>query len=205
MRVQEFMPEPIRLKAAPILRFHGYRNLERVAPAIVEVAQAMVAIAEKLVDPRAVFVRRPIERVGGETLELEDGPTFHGRCFAKHLSSSRETVCFLVTMGSALDDRVTELADAGDLLEAVFLEAAGWLAIEGTLRAFRAHLGARLREERLRLSPRLAPGFLDWSLTEQLAFFSAFDDAPLPVSVNEYCVMSPKKSISGLFGLLPSD
>lgn len=204
MRVQEFGPGPIRLKAAPILRFHGYRNLERVSPAIVEVAQAMVAAAEKLGDPRAVFVRRPIEHLDGETLELEDGPTFHARCFAKHLSGSREAVCFLVTMGSDLDDRVTELADAGDLLEAVFLEAAGWLAIEGTVRAFRAHLRARVRDERLRLSPRLAPGLLDWSLTEQLAFFSAFDDAPLPVSVNEYCVMSPKKSVSGLFGLIPS-
>lgn len=205
MLVQEFVPEPLCLKAAPILRFHGYRNLERVAPAILEAAQVMVDAAEKLVDPRAVFVRRPVERVGAETLELQDGPTFRGSCFGKHLCHSREVVCFLVTMGPALDERVTELADGGDLLEAVFLEAAGWLAIEGTLRALRSHLGASVRAERLRLSPRLAPGFLDWALTEQLQFFSAFDDAPLPVSVNEYCVMTPKKSVSGLFGLIPAE
>jgi hypothetical protein len=203
--VQGFLPEPLSLAVLPILRFHGYRAIERVAPPILEAAQKMIATAEALVAPQVVFVYRPIEHMDGERLTLRDGPTFHGRCFATHLAGSREALCFLVTMGPALDERVGELADDGDLLEALFLESAGWLAIEKTLRAFRAHLRVRFRPVRLRLSPRLGPGFLDWPLTEQLPFFSVFRDAPLPVSVNEYCVMSPKKSISGLFGLLHDD
>jgi hypothetical protein len=56
----------------------------------------------------------------------------------------------------------------------VFLDTAGWLAIEDAARAFRAHLTARIRAESLHLSPRLGPGHLDWSLTEQAEFFSLF-------------------------------
>src|SRR5262245_30720437 len=202
MQPQEFVSEPIRLTVFPILRFQGYRTIEQPAAPIREAAQAMIETAEELIDPRVGFVMRDIERISAESLTLGGGPTFHGRCFAMHLSRARQAVCFVATLGPALDEQVARLADADDLLEAVFLEAAGWLAIEKLLRAFRGHLGARLRP-RQRLSPRLGPGFLDWSLSEQPALFSSFGHAPLPVSVSEYCVMTPKKSISGLFGLLP--
>lgn len=205
MGAQEFVPDPIRLTVFPILRFQGYRTIEQPAPPIRAAAQDMIAAAENLIDPRVAFVRREVERVDPETLTLTDGPTFHGRCFVTHLSHALEAVCFVATLGPALDERVTALADADDLLEAVFLEAAGWLAIEKLLRAFRGHLRARVRPTRQRLSPRLGPGFLDWALTEQPALFSVFRGASLPVSVSEYCVMTPKKSISGLFGLLPLD
>jgi hypothetical protein len=205
MRVEAFVPDPIGLTVFPILRFQGYRTLEQVGAPIRQVAQEMITVAERLIDPRVAFVRRSIERVDPETLTLVDGPTFRGRCFAMHLSPARDAVCFVGTLGPALDDRATALADAGDLLEALFLEAAGWLAIEKMLRAFRVHLGARAQPTRQRLSPRLGPGFMDWSLAEQPALFSVFGDAPLPVAVSEYCVMTPKKSVSGLFGLLPAD
>jgi hypothetical protein len=85
----------------------------------------------------------------------------------------------------------------------VFLDTAGWLAIEDAARAFRAHLTARIRAESLHLSPRLGPGYLDWSLTEQAEFFSLFAGHRLDVVLSDHCVMTPKKSISGLFGLLP--
>jgi hypothetical protein len=202
--VQEFVPEAIRLTEFPILRFHGYRAIGQAAPPIREAAQEMITAAERLIDPRVVFLRRGIERVDRETLALAGGPTFRGSCFATHLSHAHEVVCFVATLGPALDERAEALADAGDLLEAVFLEAAGWLAIEKMLRAFRGHLAAQARPARQRLSPRLGPGFLDWALTEQRALFSAFGGAPLPVSVSEYSVMTPKKSISGLFGFLPA-
>ncbi|MBI4637038.1 MAG: hypothetical protein HY727_11880 [Candidatus Rokubacteria bacterium] len=201
---EEFVPSGIRLRLGPILRFQRYRSVEAVAPPILEVAQEMTTLAEKLVDPRVVWLRRPIARVGGDSLTLENGPTFGGRCFSTHLAMAGEAVCFVATIGPALDARAAELTDGNDLLEALFLDTAGWLAIEETLRVFRARLRARVRGEGLRLSPRLGPGYLDWPLGEQASFFPLFDGTPLPVGLSEYCVMTPKKSISGLFGLTPA-
>jgi hypothetical protein len=135
---------------------------------------------------------------------LLDGPTFSGRCFGAHLTQASDAVCFVLTLGPAVDERIGEMASGDELLEALFLETAGWLAVEDAVRKFRGHLNARLRPKRLRLTPRLGPGYVDWPLTEQPKLFSVFEGAPLPVALSEYCVMTPKKSISGLFGLIPA-
>lgn len=205
MPVEHFAPDPPKLRLEPILRFQRYRTVEQVAVPILEVAREMIALAEKLVDPRFVFVTRSIERVTPEGLGLQGGPRFSGRCFGTHLSRAREAVCFVMTLGPALDERISEMADGDELLEALFLDSAGWLAIEEAVRAFRSHIATRKRGEACRLSPRLAPGYLDWPLTEQAQLFSGFDGISLPVRLSEHSVMTPKKSLSGLFGVIPRD
>ncbi|MFQ6673127.1 MAG: hypothetical protein ACE5KY_07490, partial [Candidatus Tectimicrobiota bacterium] len=178
------------------------RRVGQVPPPILEVAREMMAVAEKLLGPRVCFVRCPVGDVTVGTLTVSGGPTFHGRCLGTHCAGVREVACFLLTIGSALDERVAEMSDRKELLEALFLDTAGWLAIERTLRAFRRFLAACLRPEGVRLTPRLAPGHLDWPLTEQALLFSLFDGVPAPVTLNEYGVMIPKNSVSGLFGLI---
>ena len=205
MAVEEFRPDPLPLRLPPVLRFHRYRDLSQVAPPILDVAKEMVTLAERLIDPRIAFVTWPVSRVHDAGLRLRDGPSFEGRCFATHLAGAEEIVAFVATVGPALDQRTNELTDAGDLLEALFLDTAGWLAIEDAVRALRTELRARARRAGARLSPRLGPGYLDWSLTEQAVLFALFGAAPLPVALSEYCVMTPRKSVSGLFGVLPGE
>jgi hypothetical protein len=204
MTVERFLPDPPKLHLEPILRFQRYRNLDQVAPAIRDVAKDMLGLVEGLAAPEVVFITRPVDRVDADTLRLVDGPTFHSRSFGTHLPLASEVVCFLCTIGPAVDERVSQLAETDELLEALFVETAGWLAIEDALRKFRGHLNARVRPKGLRLSPRLGPGYVDWPLTEQAEFFPMFGGTSLPVSLSEYCVMTPKKSISGLFGLIPT-
>jgi hypothetical protein len=205
MPVERFAPDPPRLRLEPILRFQRYRTVEQVPGPILEVAREMIALAEKLADPSVAFVTRRVERVAPEGLRLRGGPRFSGRCFGTHLSRAREVVCFVTTLGPTLDERISEMANGNELLEALFLDSAAWLAIEEAVRAFRAHVAARARGEACRLGPRLAPGYLDWPLTEQAQLFSVFDGGPLPVRLSEYSVMTPKKSLSGLFGVIPRD
>ena len=200
--LDEFSPGQIRLRLEPILRFQRYRNLDEVAPAIREVAAEMASVAEELAEPRVVFRRRRVEKVYADGLRLEGGPTFSGQCLGTHLRAAREAICFLTTIGPVLDERVARMAAEDELLEALFLDTAGWLAIEETLRGFRAYLLSRLRAERLRVSPRLGPGYLDWPLTDQTSLFSVFAGTAVPVALSDECVMTPKKSVSGLFGLV---
>ncbi len=203
MRAETYIPPRPHLRLEPILRFQRYRDLTQVAPPIREAADAMTALAMKLAEPQVVFLSAAVDRVQGDTLTLAEPVTFHGRCFSTHIAAAREVVCFVVTIGPALDTRVDQMADGDELLEALFLDTAGWLAIEDAVRAFRSHLRGHVRSRGLRLSPRLGPGYLDWPLEEQALLFRLFGGEPLPVMLSEYCVMTPKKSVSGLFGLLP--
>lgn len=204
MPLERFVPEQPKLRIDPILRFQRYRDLSQVAPVVREIAADMARIAEDLASPEVAFVSRPVDHVGSDRAILLDGPTFSGRCFGRHLSNATDVVCFVLTIGPAVDDRVGELAAGDELLEALFLETAGWLAIEDAVRQFRRHIRGRIRSKGQRLSPRLGPGYVDWPLTEQPQLFSVFQGASLPVELSEYCVMTPKKSLSGLFGLIPT-
>jgi len=203
-RAESFVPPPPWLRLEPILRFHGYRDLDRVRAPIREAAEAMIPLAAKLVEPQVVFLTKDVDRVGPDTLALVDGPVFHGRCLGTHLASARSVAYFILTIGAHLEGCVAEMADRDELLEALFLDAAGWLAVEEALRAFRGHLRALVHGAGVRLSPRLGPGYLDWPLAEQALLFRLFDGETLPVALNEYCVMSPGKSISGSFGIVSS-
>jgi hypothetical protein len=204
MPPDRFVPGRPRLPVEPILRFQRYRDVRQVSPAIRDIADDMVRVAERLAEPEVAFVMRAVDRVGTDSLQLLDGPTFFGRCFGVHLTAATDVVCFVLTVGPAIDERIAELTANDELLEALFLESAGWLAVEDALRQFRAHVTAGLRPKRLRLSPRLGPGYVDWALTEQPALFSVFGGGALPVALSEYCVMTPKKSLSGLFGFVPA-
>jgi cobalamin-dependent methionine synthase I len=52
---------------------------------------------------------------------------------------------------------------------------------------------------------RFSPGYCDWPLDEQRPLFELFTDhAALEVELSRSCLMSPRKSVSGLFGILPA-
>jgi cobalamin-dependent methionine synthase I len=77
------------------------------------------------------------------------------------------------------------------------------VAIEALTRALRQRLGADARRRGFRLTGRLAPGFGDWPLDQQRTLFAAFAGRDLSVHLTEACVMLPRKSVTGVYGLIP--
>ena len=201
--VDALVPERLQLRLEPLLRFHRYHDLKVVTGPIREAAEAMRALAETLATPRAVVVRRRVTHLTDDALALEGGTTLHGHCFAEHVRGAGEVVCFVATVGPALEERARVYQEEGELLEALFLDTAGWLAVQETVRALRGRLAVAARAEGHALSPRLGPGYLDWPLEEQHALFSVFAGHPLPVQLTRDSVMIPQKSLSGLFGMVP--
>ena len=201
--LEEFVPAHFGLRLEPLLRSQGYRDLGSVSSEVTAVAREMRAVAEMLARPHVWFGRRRVQRVTRDALVLIDGPTFHGSCFRTQMEKATEVVCFVITLGPALDERVAALSDAGDMLEALFLETAGSVAVQETVRRFRMHLAPRMAADGLRLSSRLGPGYGDWPLTDQESLFGMFP-SDLPVRLTDGCIMVPLKSLSGLFGLLPA-
>jgi cobalamin-dependent methionine synthase I len=131
---------------------------------------------------------------------LENGTAM--RCGAFNgLDDCRSVAAFVLTVGAACDDEVRELSERGDLIEALFLETAAWLAIEGATKILAALLRQSASDRGLCLTRRLAPGYGDWALSEQTKLFSLFEGVSLPVRLLESCAMVPKMSRSGMYGL----
>ncbi len=204
------MLSPISIDHAKILRLQGYRDLERVRPKIKNIATEAARETEALIKPKAFFRGLSVRCCKGGMLELEDGTAFQNPGFDRFLKDVQQVVVFILTMGHPLDQAVRAyIADDG-LLNALFLETAGWLGIEGATKQFAKYLTTLARRQGLRLSPRLGPGYsykLDgrsviWPLEQQKTLFALFEGQLSDVEILESCVMLPKISRSGIFGLL---
>jgi len=210
-KVATFLPASPEIRAERILRIQGYKDLIRVRPAIARAASEMAIVAERLAEPRVAWRRVPILSLENGVLSLEGGARFQCVAFDALLFGCTEIAPFVLSVGRRIGEHVIELVDRGDLLEAVLLETAGWLAIEDATRQFRTHLRDLSGRGGHRITTRLGPGYtyrhegreVMWPLEDQLALFSLFGDAELPASVHPSCAMEPKLSRSGFHGLAP--
>jgi hypothetical protein len=211
VRVEFFTPRAPSIQLERILRIQGYSDLQRVRAEIRKASESMAALARTLSTPCVAYRRVPIVNIGDGLLEFDSGCQLRCRAFDRMFRGCIEAAPFVLTVGPKLDALVVELADQGELLDALLLETAGWLCIEDATRQFKIHL----RQEELarghRITSRMGPGYTyrvdnvmcTWPLEEQALLFGLFGAADLPVSLMHSCAMQPKMSRSGLFGLAP--
>ena len=189
----------------PLLRMQGYRDPARIRPRVRDIATKAAASARSLIAPAAYYRRVLIESCRPEELRLAGGVVFHSARFAEVLDGCREAVVFVLTLGPGLDAETERLTAEDAIVEALFLEMAGWLAVERATKGLVLHLTSLLRDQRLGVTRRFGPGYVDWPLDEQAGLFALLEDAPLPIRLLDSCAMIPKMSRSGLYGLRPLD
>jgi hypothetical protein len=192
-----------------ILRIQGYTDLSRVRPAILKAAQWAAQTIAEVATPMVGFKRLGFIRRGSDRIELSDGTVCNGAALVHELAGCDEVIVFVQTLGDGPDKNVIELLEDGEgLLEALLLETAGWLALEGSIHQFKEQLRADAMRRGRRLRKRLGPGYTYalpggpamWPLQDQRSLFAVFKDGELPVRLLDSCAMQPKLSRSGLFG-----
>jgi len=210
--LHSFMPQNIAVRVEPMLRIQGYRDLSRVRPKVRQVATEMASMASEVFEPVVRYRCCRIERQKDQLLQLAPGVQLHADAFKKFLPQCKEVIVFVLTIGERFDERMDELQSGDQLLEALFLDTAGWLGVEAVSKQFAATLRSQALAAGVKLTRRLSPGYsfkidnqmCEWSLYEQEQLFSLFGDEQLPVRMLESCAMLPRMSRSGLYGLKES-
>jgi len=194
----------IRVDPDLILRLQKYKDLETVPQVVKTVARRMAETAETLVEPQGWVWRGRVDRVDASGhMQIGGMVDFESPTLARVLRSADEAAIVLLTIGPRLERRAHELIGEEQLVEGLLLDTAGWVAIDALLKETRRRLGAVAKTLGCRLTGRMAPGFAGWGLEQQRPLFSAFDGTALTVHLTEACVMIPRKSVSGLYGLIP--
>jgi len=197
----KFDVQGIRVRTEPMLRIHGYPEPDHASPRIREAAERMAACAERLFRLDLAYRPVTIRRCDGRTLTLETDTTLNCGDSGCSLTDCTTVVAFFLTAGEELDEEGARLQSNGHLLDALFLETAGWLGIEAATKSFAAYLRGWGQAHGYALRSRLAPGCGTWPLADQKPLLSLFDGLPVPVRLLESCAMTPKMSRSGLYGL----
>jgi cobalamin-dependent methionine synthase I len=114
-------------------------------------------------------------------------------------------VCFVGTIGTAVENEIGRLLGKQRLAKAYILDAMASVAVENMVDRFQDLMESRFRAEDSTVTLRFSPGYCDWPVTQQKKLFNLFDPEELEVELLDSCLMKPRKSISGVFGVTPQD
>ena len=188
--------------ADKVLRLLGAKQGRRISSAALRRIDQLSEKIEGMLEPQLCFRLLKIAQVNRGGIRLADGTCFKSPKLAKALAKADAVCCFLATVGS--DMKVQDLMQRQRYADAYVLDAIGSMSAENVVEQFYQRMAKRQTEENGAVTLRFSPGYCDWPIQEQRPLFRLFAQSDLPDMVlSDSCLMSPRKSVSGLFGLLP--
>lgn len=193
-RSEEVIPDRDR-----ILELQGVPADHQLSKLSDELIGQAIQEAVELARPRAVCRELEPDRFSsvleGEGLNASPNPV---KAVADRARRSR---VFALTLGEAVSRRIETLFGDGDPALGYTLDSAASVMAEQVADRLQGTFEEELSLEQQ--SPpdavmRYSPGYCGWHLTGQRSLFAFLKPAAIGVSINESCLMSPIKSISGV-------
>lgn len=201
MRVVEIEPSVEKQELARLLG--DGRRSPKFSSSVSSKVQTWEKRFERLMEPRLFYRVHSLENDGRGLVRLSQDVSFCSRKLAKSLQDSEKVICFIGSIGSAVDREITRLFRANRLSEAYILDAMGSVAVESMVEQFQQEVEHRYKNEDKSTTLRFSPGYCDWPVTEQKKLFQLFPSKDIDVELSDSCLMKPRKSISGVFGITP--
>lgn len=167
----------------------------------IEDVEAVIEEAYGLIDPKAMYKKVKVSEVRGSRLILEGGSVLESELLAVKFKCTPEIAVYVETIGPALEARVAELATR-ELSKSFVMDCVGTYALHQVFeiiqKDFQPDGGERLS--------KFSPGSTSyWDIRQQKVLFEILGleevEKTVGVKLNEYCIMIPKKSVSGAMGL----
>ena len=181
----------------------GYTVDADISPRIASLIDEYIRQARTLIEPSYSYNILRIQDVDGHVVQIDGPLLLESQVISKVLNRCTQVAAFGVTIGSHLETRADELGDKGLILEAFILDTIGSCVTEKAVDFVQGIIGEMAHLQNLAISRRFSPGYCDWPLTEQKKLFRLFESNDLHVNLTDSCLMQPRKSISGLFGVKP--
>jgi hypothetical protein len=187
-----------------VLRLLGAKPGKRVSSASLRRIDLMTEEIEGMLKPQLSYRILDLVDINRSEIELSEGSRFKSRKLAKAMAKAEAVCCFLATVGPAVDKAVERLMQKQRYADAYVLDAMGSMSAEDVVVQFYRRMAKRQTEKKRAVTLRFSPGYCDWPLQQQRQLFNLFEETDSPeVILSDSCLMSPRKSVSGLFGLLP--
>lgn len=186
---------------AEIVRLIGGRPKQSLAPRTRRSIERWSQSLKPIISPRLTFSTHRIAGTDGRRVSLENGATLRSAKLARSVSRCTHLVCFVGTIGKSIEERISSLSDAGRVTDAFVADAIGSVAVETMIDRFHQGIGGHSQGLHYGTSLRFSPGYCDWSVREQMTLFNVVNAKAIGVSLLSSALMTPRKSVSGVFGL----
>lgn len=184
--------------------FFAYLGMDDPSSRFQEAVEDLSELALDASQPRASYRILPVESVRGGVLRcrLPEGSgsleLSVGR-ISIAFQKAPQVVVFLVTIGEAVDRITRRLQHEGQVFKSSFFDSICSYLVDDFAAVLQEEISLQFPD--LHPTHRFSPGYCDWDLSEQTKLFSLFSTRPTGIELNGSCAMSPRKSVSGIFGL----
>lgn len=188
-----------------LMRLLGGRKGSSCSSSVSKMIDSWAVRISGLIEPRLSYLVRPIAHIDASAFSL-NGVVFTSSRISRALRDCTDAVCFIATIDEGIEREVNELMQAKKISEAYILDTMGSVAVENMVAKFHERMETEYRKMGRSVTIRFSPGYCDWNISEQERLFSLFDPEKVAVRLRQGSwVMGPRKSVSGIFGILPYD
>jgi len=185
-----------------VLDFVHSTDLEEEHPAVVFVTK----ILAELNFDTGITGGYIVKEIGGlnvkeGTLSITGNELNPGRQVCGYIKESTQAAFFLCTAGEDFTRMTNDLNEQGDIMEAYLMDAIGSLTVENAIGLIHESLRVSFLLQELKISNRYSPGYCNWPLSDQQALFDLIGENPTGISLSDSCLMTPRKSVSGVIGI----
>ncbi len=192
-------------EAREVLCAQGLPEGDALAPRLHRLLEEALSTAAALVEPRAVCEELSAESFASvlEPLEIPRENLVVGRVYPR----AQALALFVATLGEPLPARIRQLFDDDALAQAWMLDAVASagadLLAERLAERYRQDL-VRQGMHGVRVLP-YSPGYCGWPTLGQKPLFAALRPEEIGVTLNDSCLMSPIKTVSGVLVGAPGE
>lgn len=188
-----------------VLRLLGAKENRRVSNASLRRIEAMTTDVQAMLTPQLSYRIIDLAATDRGGVQLAGGIRFRSPKMARALAKAEKVCCFVATVGPDVDMEIQRKMQQRHYAEAYVLDAMGSMSAEHVVEQFYQRIAREQSSIKGGVTLRFSPGYCDWPLQEQRPLFKLFEETDTPeIVLNDSCLMSPRKSVSGLFGLLPA-
>jgi hypothetical protein len=201
--IVHFTPDEIGTTSQRVCRYAGGTGYKMNANTASLVSKTLQR-ARQLIAPALVYAIYPVsELLTDGTLLLENRISLALPSHERDVHT-RYVAAVICTIGTVLGITCRKLADQGELLQFLFLDACGVALIETLAQRAYELISQKAGKENLYVGCRFAPGYAGMSLSNQSLLFNLVDGAVIGVRLNTHLIMNPSKSLSFFIRLTES-
>ena len=171
-------------------------------PRTVKLHNQIIEEASNLVRPIATWVEVDVTGTGAGELFLEDGFKFSSNLLPKVAGTAEKMLLISTTIGTAIEDRLTEYKEAGKMSEAFALDACATAYVAKAGTTAMSLLEEAYHREGLKTTFPMGPGHSYWrGLEDMQVIFHFLRAERIGLHLNDSNLIIPRKSVAMVMGV----
>lgn len=202
---------PVIIETNEVLRYQGYTSSRgNISDSLKAIINEGIEEGYKLVEAKSIYQIIPVELAEPaeehhEEKGIQDSINNDRFVLIPNFRDNVENIeyiaLFISTIGLKLENNVSRLFENGEYTKAVILDSVGTAAVENVMDNVNQIICKRAVQMGLKSSRRVSPGYGGWDIKEQKKIFSLLKPDEIGISLTDYNVMVPKKTVTALIAM----